>query len=95
MSRVQIGWMNPTTGVMCDCHPTDTSPHANYVPVYREVAGPPSGGTRLCSNCLKPLTEHCKTCLVPCCPGHCPSEQSTQPAEADSGEQSDDPEVRS
>lgn len=35
--RVQIGWMNPTTGVMCDCPVYERSPHANSVPVYREV----------------------------------------------------------
>jgi hypothetical protein len=35
--RVQIGWMNPETGVMCDCPVYETSPHANSVPVYREV----------------------------------------------------------
>jgi hypothetical protein len=34
--KVQIGWMNPTTGVMCDCPVYETSPHANSVPVYRE-----------------------------------------------------------
>ena len=36
--NVQIGWMNPTTGVMCDCPVYETSPHANSVPVYKEVA---------------------------------------------------------
>lgn len=34
--RVQIGWMNPTTGVMCDCPVYELSPHANSVPVYAE-----------------------------------------------------------
>ena len=37
LKRVQVGWMNPTTGVMCDCPVYETSPHANSVPVYREV----------------------------------------------------------
>lgn len=35
--RRQVGWMNPVTGVMCDCPVYETSPHANSVPVYREV----------------------------------------------------------
>lgn len=34
---VQVGWMNPKTGVMCDCPVYETSPHANSVPVYKEV----------------------------------------------------------
>lgn len=33
---VQVGWMNPTTGVMCDCPVYELSPHANSVPVWAE-----------------------------------------------------------
>lgn len=34
---VQIGWRHQDTGVMCVCPVYETSPHANSVPVYREV----------------------------------------------------------
>lgn len=35
--REQVGWMNPQSGVICDCPVYERSPHANSVPVYREV----------------------------------------------------------
>lgn len=34
---VQVGWMNPKTGVMCDCPSYERSPHAKSVPVWKEV----------------------------------------------------------
>ena len=33
---VQVGWISRTTGVICDCPVYETSPHANYDPVYKE-----------------------------------------------------------
>jgi hypothetical protein len=28
----------------------------------------------LCSNCHREIAEHCKSHMVPCCPGKCPRE---------------------
>lgn len=33
-------------------------------------------GDRTCSNCGRPLFEHCKHHLIPCCPGKCPREET-------------------
>ena len=33
---IQVGWINRETGVMCDCPVYETSPHADYDPVYKE-----------------------------------------------------------
>ena len=29
-----------------------------------------------CSNCLKPVADHCRIHMMPCCPGRCSGERS-------------------